>query len=659
MLDNSRPLGQKTDTDSVPLEPSDVVETFDTALEVDESVGATDSAHALQGAATDQNLGNLAEEEEITEVESIADEEFAEVELAETKDLLDEATEEEVAGNENLVEDVEDIQAPAEKESVTAAKVADEPIATVQASQDSMSEAEIRSRIAALESEISKLADSATLTDQHMEVKGDELEELVGVQEEFNDWVIKRRASYAWRVMNRIKAHEKDLALDEKLIQDFSESEPVIPEGFGESTRKWFIKRFWLNFSISWIAVIILLLINRYSDQLSTWIANAFGGRSFLKNGLDFFLQQAIGLSLPQLISFIFGFSLLGFIGQLFAYSRRNSEYQQLVAEESNRTLAMEKGIDSVKIARERIDSLHPQVPQLFEVLSVGLHQPWNVNNESLMFNGLVPDTAKLPSCVEVAVPTIASKSPKYEELVNKAMNQIQIPGWRAEAFKEVMQSLAESIGFGSNNMAVRELDEDHRKTGKRQLVVTASKNPEPATRIGESLVEHYTRIVQEKVLPFSQPQVASLRPDPLEGLHLDGSLSVSGSAYEVNWQEKLAEIADLASPWSTLSFSDKGTSNNRHQHVESIFIASERVPSREGVLKESAVNPGARPFEVAIRVDLSEWCKPDEVAVFSDFKPTQEQIARWERGGSTHGTTLDATDQQVELTPGAENLVI
>jgi hypothetical protein len=82
-------------------------------------------------------------------------------------------------------------------------------------------------------------------------------------------------------------------------------------------------------------------------------------------------------------------------------------------------------------------------------------------------------------------------------------------------------------------------------------------------------------------------------------------------------------------------------------------------VPSRDGVFKESAVNPGARPFEVAIRVDLSEWCKPDEVAVFSDFKPTQEQIARWEHGGSTHGTKLQATDQQEELTPSPENLVI
>jgi hypothetical protein len=652
MLDNSRPIGQKSDLNAEPENPAEAIETVDAPVDVAENIQEVDSVEDIAEVALAEDAVDLAETEETSKPE----------ELSEAEDLHEE---EDLAETEETGEAQE---APAEVEAVVApAQVEPEPVveapavaaAPVEPPQESMSEDEIRRRIATLETEITKLAESASLSDQQMEAKGDELENLVGVQEEFTDWVGKRRASYAWQLMNRIKAHERDLALDEKLIRDFSESAPVIPEGFGESTRKWFMKRFWLNFSISWIAVIILLLINRFSDQLSTWIADAFGGRSFLKMGLDFFLQQAIGLSLPQLISVIFGFSLLTFIGQLFAYSRRNSEYQQLVAEESNSTLAMEKGIDAVKQARERIDSLHPQVPQLFEVLSVGLHQPWIVNNESLMFNGSIPDTAKLPSCVEVAVPTITSKSPKYEELVNKAMNQIQIPGWRAEAFKNITQSLAESIGFGSNNMAVRELDEDHRKTGKRQLVVTASKNPDPATLIGEALVEHYTRVVQEKVLPFSQPQVVSLRPDPLAGLQLDGSLSMSGSVYEVNWQEKLAEIADLASPWSALSFSDKGTANNRHQHVESIFIASERVPSREGVVKESAVNPGARPFEVAIRVDLSEWCKPDEVAVFSDFKPTKEQLERWERGGSTHGTKLYAADQQEEPIQGAENLVI
>jgi hypothetical protein len=652
MLDNSRPLGQKSDLNAEPENPAEAIETVDAPVDVAENIQEVDSVEDIAEVALAEDAVDLAETEETSKPE----------ELSEAEDLHEE---EDLAETEETGEAQE---APAEVEAVVApAQVEPEPVveapavaaAPVEPPQESMSEDEIRRRIATLETEITKLAESASLSDQQMEAKGDELENLVGVQEEFTDWVGKRRASYAWQLMNRIKAHERDLALDEKLIRDFSESAPVIPEGFGESTRKWFMKRFWLNFSISWIAVIILLLINRFSDQLSTWIADAFGGRSFLKMGLDFFLQQAIGLSLPQLISVIFGFSLLTFIGQLFAYSRRNSEYQQLVAEESNSTLAMEKGIDAVKQARERIDSLHPQVPQLFEVLSVGLHQPWIVNNESLMFNGSIPDTAKLPSCVEVAVPTITSKSPKYEELVNKAMNQIQIPGWRAEAFKNITQSLAESIGFGSNNMAVRELDEDHRKTGKRQLVVTASKNPDPATLIGEALVEHYTRVVQEKVLPFSQPQVVSLRPDPLAGLQLDGSLSMSGSVYEVNWQEKLAEIADLASPWSALSFSEKGTNNNRHQHVESIFIASERVPSRDGVVKESAVNPGARPFEVAIRVDLSEWCKPDEVAVFSDFKPTKEQLERWERGGSTHGTKLYAADQQEEPIQGAENLVI
>ena len=498
MLDNSRPIGQKSDLNAEPENPAEAIETVDAPVDVAENIQEVDSVEDIAEVALAEDAVDLAETEETSKPE----------ELSEAEDLHEE---EDLAETEETGEAQE---APAEVEAVVApAQVEPEPVveapavaaAPVEPPQESMSEDEIRRRIATLETEITKLAESASLSDQQMEAKGDELENLVGVQEEFTDWVGKRRASYAWQLMNRIKAHERDLALDEKLIRDFSESAPVIPEGFGESTRKWFMKRFWLNFSISWIAVIILLLINRFSDQLSTWIADAFGGRSFLKMGLDFFLQQAIGLSLPQLISVIFGFSLLTFIGQLFAYSRRNSEYQQLVAEESNSTLAMEKGIDAVKQARERIDSLHPQVPQLFEVLSVGLHQPWIVNNESLMFNGSIPDTAKLPSCVEVAVPTITSKSPKYEELVNKAMNQIQIPGWRAEAFKNITQSLAESIGFGSNNMAVRELDEDHRKTGKRQLVVTASKNPDPATLIGEALVEHYTRVVQEKVLPFSQ----------------------------------------------------------------------------------------------------------------------------------------------------------
>ena len=598
-------------------------------------------------------------DEEAPEVE-VADADVAEVEVAEaevTEEALPETPLTPLMTNTSYTSpDLEGTQ-PEVEESGLETLIAAQPKEEV---QRSLTEPELRERIQKLTSEIDELVDVASKSDAAMESEGENLEERIRVQEDFTHWVAKRRSSYAWHLLSRLETHKKNLELDEKLIRDFSESAVSFPEGFGESLRKWFMKRFWMNFSISWIAIILLLLVNKFSAELSSFLANLFGGNSFLKAGLNAFLQQAIGMTLGQVIGSIFGFSVLHFFGLLFAFSRKNSEHKQLVAEESGRALAMENGIDEVRNARELIDSLHPQVPQILEVLSLSLHRPWVIKSDSLLFSGSVPDTATLPSCVEVAVPTISRKSPKYEELVLRTMNEIQTSAWRSEAHTEIIQRLAESIGFGSDGMAIRELDDDQRKSGKRQLILTAGQNLESAEQIGERLVEKFTRITQERVLPEAQPDVISLRPNPLEGLELDGSLGSSTSAPVSKWEEKLGEIADLASPWSISTFSETGQTANRHNQVESIFIASSKVPAKEGVEKTVAVNPGARPFEVAIRVDLSAWCKPNEVAIFSDFKPTQEQLERWAaNGGSTHGQKVPVEGKDEEGTESTEHLVI
>ena len=522
-------------------------------------------------------------------------------------------------------------------------------------------EAEILELVSKLVSEIDAISVSALSADSNMEVAGDLLEEKTKLQEDFQDWHERRKGSYAWKLVNTLKTYRSDLEKDEKELRDFAASESALKEGFGEATRKWFMKRFWMNFSISWITLFVLYLVNRFSDQISTFLANAFGGRSFLKQGLDFALRNALGLSLRQVIGSIFGISFLHFIGLLFAYSRRNSEHSQLVAEESAAATAMENGIESVRNARERIDSLHPQVSQVIEVLSFGLHNPWKIDNNSLLFTGSVPNTAILPASVEVAVPTIVKKSPKYEELVLRTMNKIQIAGWRDQAFKKVVQELAESIGFGANEMAVRELDEDQRKSGKRQLLIAAGKDPAPTEKIGIEQVEIFTKVTQEEVLPKSQPQIVSLRPNPLEGLELDGSIGFNIQDGVSKWEVYLSEIADLAAPWSTSTFSSKGQAQSKHIKVESIFISSEQVNkmTKPGVAGEVAVRPGARPFEVAIRVDFSEWCKPDEVAIFSDFTATPEQIERWSRGGSTHGVTIHSDGQSQEIPTAPDGLVL
>ena len=522
-------------------------------------------------------------------------------------------------------------------------------------------EAEILELVSKLVSEIDAISVSALSADSNMEAAGDLLEEKTKLQEDFQDWHERRKGSYAWKLVNTLKTYRSDLEKDEKELRDFAASESALKEGFGEATRKWFMKRFWMNFSISWVTLFVLYLVNRFSDQISTFLANAFGGRSFLKQGLDFALRNALGLSLRQVIGSIFGISFLHFIGLLFAYSRRNSEHSQLVAEESAAATAMENGIESVRNARERIDSLHPQVPQVIEVLSLGLHNPWKIDNNSLLFTGSVPNTAILPASVEVAVPTIVKKSPKYEELVLRTMNKIQIAGWRDQAFKKVVQELAESIGFGANEMAVRELDEDQRKSGKRQLLIAAGKDPAPTEKIGIEQVEIFTKVTQEEVLPKSQPQIVSLRPNPLEGLELDGSIGFNIQDGVSKWEVYLSEIADLAAPWSTSTFSSKGQGQSKHINVESIFISSEQVNklTKPGVAGEVAVRPGARPFEVAIRVDFSEWCKPDEVAIFSDFTATSEQIERWSRGGSTHGVTIHSDGQGQEIPTAPDGLVL
>ena len=598
------------------------------------------------------NIADIAISDEIeTAIDSEIDDSVdSKAELSEEPEpeTSEEASEAEVQDS-KIEEDAQEIGSP-------------EPLPVKDApKKEPRTEAEILELVSKLVLEIDAISVSALNADSNMEAAGDLLEEKTKLQEDFQDWHERRKGSYAWKLVNTLKTYRSDLEKDEKELRDFAASESALKEGFGEATRKWFMKRFWMNFSISWITLFVLYLVNRFSDQISTFLANAFGGRSFLKQGLDFALRNALGLSLRQVIGSIFGISFLHFIGLLFAYSRRNSEHSQLVAEESAAATAMENGIESVRNARERIDSLHPQVPQVIEVLSLGLHNPWKIDNNSLLFTGSVPNTAILPASVEVAVPTIVKKSPKYEELVLRTMNKIQIAGWRDQAFKKVVQELAESIGFGANEMAVRELDEDQRKSGKRQLLIAAGKDPAPTEKIGIEQVEIFTKVTQEEVLPKSQPQIVSLRPNPLEGLELDGSIGFNIQDGVSKWEVYLSEIADLASPWSTSTFSPKGQAQSKHIKVESIFISSEQVNklTKPGVAGEVAVRPGARPFEVAIRVDFSEWCKPDEVAIFSDFTATPEQIERWSRGGSTHGVTINSDAQSDDEHSASDGIIV
>jgi hypothetical protein len=156
-------------------------------------------------------------------------------------------------------------------------------------------------------------------------------------------------------------------------------------------------------------------------------------------------------------------------------------------------------------------------------------------------------------------------------------------------------------------------------------------------------MVKEFAAVVQAKVLPFAQPEVISLRPDVLSNLELSDDLVGSSEEDVSPWEQRLSEIAGAGSPWAPGTFSARGQMAARHEKKpDSVFIATDRATqyADKEVNSFKEVYSGTRPFEVSIRVDLSEWCHPEELAIFQDYQPSEDELKERESRESKQTVT-------------------
>jgi hypothetical protein len=465
--------------------------------------------------------------------------------------------------------------------------------------------------------------------EKHRELLSDEIEKYVSVQEDLNQWINARKESFAWKLTEILRGHEKQLAADEAKVREFSADEPVLDTEFGAKTRRWVMKLIGIPALILLGIFLVMELIRGNSEIVD--VPDPSNPAATIKVlEFDRWLLENLGLTHLQVTLMLVMIMFSVFTGALFAHSRRSSKFRQLVAEEAQLTKVMELAVHSIKSERERVDSLHPQVPQILELLSLGLHSPWAIDPKYLAFEGILPDASKLPESLDVSVPTEKSSQRVFPQLVFRALNQIQQPGWREAAFENAIQQLSESAGFGAPDGALRELDQDQRRSGKRQMLISLDDKETVLVQIGEKMVKEFAAVVQAKVLPFAQPEVISLRPDVLSNLELSDDL-VGTSEEDVSpWEQRLSEIAGAGSPWAPGTFSARGQMAARHEKKpDSVFIATDRATqyAHKEVNSFKEVYSGTRPFEVSIRVDLSEWCHPEELAIFQDYQPSEDEL--------------------------------
>lgn len=527
-------------------------------------------------------------------------------------------TEAEVAGIAESVESVDD---------VSAVEVAPEVISKAEGEVETVTNLE--SRIAMTGENRQKIASEIEEIEVFRENLSIEIERFISVREDLNQWIGARRESFAWKLTEALRSQEKQLTEDEATVRDFASNEPELDTEFGAKTRRWVMK--WIGFPALIFSAIFGLMEYLRSDSGYVDLPDPNNPAATVKvREFDSWLLENLGLTHLDVTLVLVVAMIFIFAGVLFAYSRRSSEFRQIVAEEAQLTKVMENAIHSIKIERERIDSLHPQVPQILELLSLGLHQPWAIDERYLSFQGELPDASKLPESLDISVPTEKSSRRVFPQLVLRALNELQMPGWREQAFENSIQRLAEHSGFGESGTALRELDHDQRRSGKRQMLIALEGKDSILKEIGEELVKDFSATVQAKVLPFSQPEVISLRPDVLAHLLLTNNLVDNSEESVSPWEHRLSEIAGAGSPWAPGTFSSRGQLAARHERKpSSVFIASDRTSqfAHSEVVAFKEVDAGTRPFEVSIRVDLSEWCHPEELAIFEDYQPSAEEL--------------------------------
>jgi hypothetical protein len=465
--------------------------------------------------------------------------------------------------------------------------------------------------------------------ENHREDLSADIERIISVREDLNQWTSARKESFAWKLTESLRKHEKDLATDEQRVKDFSANEPDLDYEFGKKLRIWVMKSIGFPALILSTIALVLELARRQSTFVEAPDPNN-PAASIQVRSVDLWLQENLGLTHLQIISTLISLMIVIFISVLFAHSRKSSQFRLVVATESLVTKVMEQAVHSIKNERERVDSLHPQVPQILELLSLGLHQPWIIDQKNLTFQGETPNASKLPESLDISIPTEKSSRRVFPQLVLRAMNILQQPGWREKAFEDAIQRLSESAGFGHSDNSLRELDEDQRRSGKRQILISLQDKESILTELGEKLVKDFSSSVQTKVLPLAQPDVISLRPDLLAHLELTDNLVGNSDENVSPWERRLSEIAGAGSPWAPGTYSARGQMAAKHERKpESVFIATDRAAqyAHGDVTAFREVNAGTRPFEVSIRVDLSEWSHPEELAIFQDYEPSEEEL--------------------------------
>lgn len=455
------------------------------------------------------------------------------------------------------------------------------------------------------------------------------IEFLTQAQEDFSEWNAGIENSFASKFFTRLSNAKARLDADELLVRDWIDSDIEIDINFVKNARNWFVKRF----LISLIAIGSVTLLIYFLNSVNTIEYRE--------------LLNYLGISTVEIYIYSWFIYLLYLSRLIFSYSRKWSRHRRDLSVALAKSQSIIDALDYIKQAKNRIESLHPQIRQYLEILSSAIHTPWRVPNEFLNFESDTPDTEFFPEGFDVASPNLSASDPKFIKLVDEATTRTYASAWRLQALKDLINKISDYTG---SNFDLGELDRDARKNGLRKLFLNT--HAESMAGLNEILYD-VARDKIRNIVPsiqassFNELLVSSIKTDPLDGLDLGDDL-VAEPMDKVPWDDFLGVISGPCAPWSQLVFSKHGILKDRHEKVNRSFLLgverfSNKISADMAFIPSS--NKSTRPVDLLLRVDLSDWCSAGEVSIFEgmEISETEEDLENTleENSISTDGAAI------------------
>ena len=434
--------------------------------------------------------------------------------------------------------------------------------------------------------------------------KQEELDMYDNARDSLNSWVAERQGTYAWKLLEALRAERVKIDDLQKEIVGWIEKPTT---EFYERTldlKKAFIRRFRLGL----IGIVGSLLIG----TIVNLILNALG-LGLLVNLLAFLGFSNPFSWVPQVLGIGAGFS---WIFALFGYFRGYYKWRKDLEREVAAAKYYLKAVKRLAEQKPRILSLHNQMEEYLVLISEILHKPWQINEEWLTFESADLVYSKLPTSLVVAKP---KPNGVYSTVAKNCLQTFLSGNWRSQQVEALFKQFEMVNQMPEGSMA-RLFDADPKMRAK---VLSSLPESQVLSLVGDSFVKSQAKYLQTSVLPEETGfYVDSIKPDPLAVLDFSENYFDEGG-HDRDWNAFVGEILGEGAGWSGLAYSLMGNSKNlaKGSDTQSFALVPSRLEKQvyQGIKAQVVPKNEATGIEVVIRIDLSGWLDPEMVNLLDD----------------------------------------